>query len=71
MTLPAGSNDKGGVEPVRRVERPVVDDLGSLPVGRVVGLPVHHQLHVGEAHVHRVVVPFIITHLHEPHTHII
>ncbi|CAH2215969.1 jg12265, partial [Pararge aegeria aegeria] len=62
-TLPAGADDEGGVDAVRGVQRPVVDDLRALAVGRAVGLSVHEQLHVREAHVHGVVVPLAVAHL--------
>lgn len=61
--MPACSDDEGGVDSMSGVEWPIVDDLGSLGVGRAVGLAVHEQLHVGEAHVHGVVVPLVVAHL--------
>lgn len=63
ITLPASANDHCGVKTVGRVQRPVVNDLGPLAVGGVEGLSVDEELHVGEAHIYGVVVPFVVTHL--------
>lgn len=48
---------------MRGMQRPVVDDLRALAVGTVVGLSVNEQFYVREAHVDRVVMPFVVTHL--------
>lgn len=63
LTLPAGADHHRGVDPMGRVQRPVVDDLRPLAVSGAVQLSVHKQFYVREAHVDRVVMPFVVAHL--------